>query len=345
MNSGAKKPMGNARVMWRMLGLAKPLAGWMVIAVTCGVAGFCCATGIPVLAAAAALSACGAAPATLPLAGAVAVLAALAVARGVLHFIEQRCNHYIAFRLLAHVRDLVFSALRRLTPAKLAGADRGDLVSTVTADVELLEVFYAHTISPICIAVLMACAMGAFLGTVAGPLPAAVALGSYAVVGVALPVWSAKRGDRAAREYRQALADTNSYVLESLRGLKDTLQYQDTAARAEGITAHSEMMGEKQKAMKYREGLTVAITNTLILLTVLAVLGVSLNLYQSGKMGVEGVLVCTLSALSSFGPVVALANLGASLTQVFASASVWRVPSCMMHLSCCWTSLPPIWTA
>lgn len=78
---------------------------------------------------------------------------------------------------------------------------------------------------------------------------------------------------------------------------------------------------------------------------VLAVLGVSLNLYQNGKMGVEGVLVCTLSALSSFGPVVALANLGASLTQVFASASVWRVPSCMMHPSCCWTSLPPIWTA
>ena len=101
---------------------------------------------------------------------------------------------------------------------------------------------------------------------------------------------------------------------------KSTLQYQDTAARAEGITAHSEMLGEKQKAMKYREGLTVAITNTLILLTVLAVLGVSLNLYQSGKMDVEGVLVCTLSALSSFGPVVALANLGASLTQVFASA-------------------------
>ena len=123
-----------------------------------------------------------------------------------------------------------------------------------------------------------------------------------------------------AREYRQALADTNSYVLESLRGLRDTLQYQDTAARAAGITAHSETLGEKQKALKYREGLTVAITNTLILFTVIAVLGVSLQLYRNGQMGVEGVLICTLSALSSFGPVVALANLGASLTQVFASA-------------------------
>ncbi len=151
-------------------------------------------------------------------------------------------------------------------------------------------------------------------------LPALVLLAGYLLVGVALPVWSAKRGDKVAREYRQALADTNSYVLESLRGLRDTLQYQDTAARAAGITAHSETLGEKQKALKYREGLTVAITNTLILFTVIAVLGVSLQLYRNGQMGVEGVLICTLSALSSFGPVVALANLGASLTQVFASA-------------------------
>ena len=209
--------------------------------------------------------------------------------------------------------------LRRLTPAKLEGRDRGDLISLITADIEALEVFYAHTISPICIACICVIGMTGFVGSW-HILPALVLLAGYLLVGVALPVWSAKRGDRAAREYRQALADTNSYVLESLRGLKDTLQYQDTAARAEGITAHSETLGEKQKALKYREGLTVAITNTLILLTVLAVLGVSLNLYQSGKMGVEGVLVCTLSALSSFGPVVALANLGASLTQVFASA-------------------------
>ena len=145
-------------------------------------------------------------------------------------------------------------------------------------------------------------------------------LAGYLLVGIALPVWSARRGDKAAREYRQALADTNSYLLESLRGLRDILQYQNTAARAEGITAHSETLGEKQKAMKYREGVTVGAANTLIVLTALAVLGVSIRLYQNGQLGAEGVLVCTLSALSSFGPVVALANLGASLTQVFASA-------------------------
>ena len=222
-------------------------------------------------------------------------------------------------KMLALIRDQVFGALRRLTPAKLEGRDRGDLISLITADIEALEVFYAHTISPICIACICVIGMTGFAASY-HILPALVLLAGYLLVGVALPVWSAKRGDKVAREYRQALADTNSYLLESLRGLRDILQYQNTAARAEGITAHSETLGEKQKALKYREGLTVAITNTLILLTVLAVLGVSLNLYQSGKMGVEGVLVCTLSALSSFGPVVALANLGVGLTQVFASA-------------------------
>ena len=130
----------NARVMWRMLGLARPLAGWMVLAVACGVAGFCCATGVPVLAAEAALAAVGAGSLPWAFGVTVAVLAVMAVARGVLHYVEQRCNHYIAFKLLAHVRDLVFGALRRLTPAKLAGSDSGALISTVTADVELLEV-------------------------------------------------------------------------------------------------------------------------------------------------------------------------------------------------------------
>ena len=150
--------------------------------------------------------------------------------------------------------------------------------------------FYAHTISPICIACICVIGMTSFVAS-HHILPALVLLAGYLLVGVALPVWSAKRGDKVAREYRQALADTNSYVLESLRGLRDTLQYQDTAARAAGITAHSETLGEKQKALKYREGLTVAITNTLILFTVIAVLGVSLQLYRNGQMGVEGVLI------------------------------------------------------
>ena len=306
-------------IVGRLIVLVKPMLPIMLAAIVMGVAGHFCATFITIFGGFGILRALGLASPLKTVSTAFACILVFALLRGVLRYAEQASNHYIAFKLLALIRDKVFGALRRLTPAKLEGRDRGDLISLITADIEALEVFYAHTISPICIACICVIGMTGFVGSW-HILPALVLLAGYLLVGVALPVWSAKRGDRAAREYRQALADTNSYVLESLRGLKDTLQYQDTAARAEGITAHSEMLGEKQKAMKYREGLTVAITNTLILLTVLAVLGVSLNLYQSGKMGVEGVLVCTLSALSSFGPVVALANLGASLTQVFASA-------------------------
>ena len=141
-----------------------------------------------------------------------------------------------------------------------------------------------------CIAVLWAAGVTAFTAHW-HILPALALLAGYLLVGAALPVWSAKRGQAVAREYRQALADTNSYVLESLRGLRDTLQYQDTAARAAGITAHSETLGAKQTALKYREGLIVAVTNTLILFTTLAVLGVSLWLYQRGELAAQGVLV------------------------------------------------------
>ena len=303
----------------RLIVLVRPMLPIMLAAIVMGVIGHFCATFITVFGGFALLTAAGL---PSPLAGvgtAFVCILVFALLRGVLRYAEQASNHYIAFKLLALIRDKVFGALRRLTPAKLEGRDRGDLISLITADIEQLEVFYAHTISPVCIAILCVTGMTCFTASY-HILPALVLLAGYLLVGIALPVWSARRGDKAAREYRQALADTNSYLLESLRGLRDILQYQNTAARAEGITAHSETLGEKQKAMKYREGVTVGAANTLIVLTALAVLGVSIRLYQNGQLGAEGVLVCTLSALSSFGPVVALANLGASLTQVFASA-------------------------
>ena len=306
-------------IVRRLIVLVKPMLPIMLAAVIMGVAGHFCATFITIFGGFALLRAAGL-PSPVGTVGAAFVcILVFALLRGVLRYAEQASNHFIAFKLLALIRDKVFGALRRLTPAKLEGRDRGDLISLITADIEQLEVFYAHTISPVCIAVL--CVLG-MTGFVAGYhiLPALVLLAGYLLVGAALPIWSARKGDRAAREYRQALADTNSDVLESLRGLRDTLQYQDTEARAAGIATQSDVLGEKQTAMKHREGVTVGATNTLILLTALAVLAVSVSLYKSGALGAEGVLICTLSALSSFGPVVALANLGASLTQVFASA-------------------------
>ena len=303
----------------RLIVLVRPMLPIMLAAIVMGVIGHFCATFITVFGGFALLTAAGL---PSPLAGvgtAFACILVFALLRGVLRYAEQASNHYIAFKLLALIRDKVFGALRRLTPAKLEGRDRGDLISLITADIEALEVFYAHTISPICIACICVIGMTGFAASY-HILPALVLLAGYLLVGVALPVWSAKRGDRAAREYRQALADTNSYVLESLRGLRETIQYNDTAARAAGIAAHSETLGEKQTAMKCREGLTTAVTNTIILLTALTVLGTTLVLCRNGAVGGEAVLICTLSALGSFGPVVALANLAANLVQVFASA-------------------------
>ncbi len=312
----ADKKRTNAQVMWRMLGLAKPLAGWMVIAVVTGVAGFCCATGIPVLASWAAVAA--ATGAAVNLAAVIALLAVMAVARGVLHYIEQRCNHYIAFRLLAHIRDLVFSALRRLCPAKLAGADRGSLISTLTADVELLEVFYAHTISPICIAVAMAAVMGAFLGNIHVYL-ALVALASYALVGIAVPVLISRASGSLGRASRDQAADLSSFVLEGLRGLTEILQYGAGPARLAELDRKSNDLVETQRQLRGSAAQGQAATTGAIMVLSCLQMILAIRLASTGAVTAEGAVLAVVATFSSFGPFVALANLGSTLQPTLAA--------------------------
>ena len=310
----------NPRVMWRMLGLAKPLAGWMVLAVACGVAGFCCATGIPVLATEAALVAVGSGSLAWGLGAIVAVLAAMAVARGVLHYVEQRCNHYIAFKLLAHVRDLVFGALRRLTPAKLAGSDSGALISTVTADVELLEVFYAHTISPICIAALMACVMGAFLGSIS-PALAALALASYALVGAAVPVLVSRASGAEGRRGRDLAAGLSGFVLDSLRGLGEVLQYGAGASRLAELDARSAELVASQRRLRGHAAQGQAVTTGAIMVLSCLQMLLATGLATTGAVTGEGAVLATVATFSSFGPFVALANLGSTLQGTLAAGN------------------------
>ncbi len=309
----------NVRVMWRMLGLAKPLAGWMVVAVACGVAGFCCATAIPTLASWAAVRAVSA-PESLNLVAVVAVLAAMAVARGVLHFIEQRCNHYIAFRLLAHIRDLVFGALRRLAPAKLSGADRGSLISTVTSDVELLEVFYAHTISPVCIAVLMAVVMAAFLGGI-HPALAALALAGYALVGIALPVAVSRASGEDGRASRDGAAGLSSFVLDGLRGLTEVLQFGAGERRLAELDRLSAELADTQGRLRGVAGQGQTATSGAIMVVSVLQMLLAMNLATSGAIGSEGAVLATVATFSSFGPFVALANLGSTLQGTLASGN------------------------
>ncbi len=316
------KKRTNAQVIWRMLGLAKPLAGWMVLAVVCGVAGFCCATGIPVLASWAALLATGVVTESgaLGLPAIVGLLAVMAVARGVLHYIEQRCNHYIAFKLLAHVRDLVFGSLRRLCPAKLAGADRGSLISTVTSDVELLEVFYAHTISPVCIAVLMAAIMTAFLAKIHVYL-ALVALASYVLVGVAVPVLISRSSGEAGRASRDEAAALSSFVLEGLRGLTEILQYGAGRSRLAELDRKSAQLVETQRGLRGVAAQGQAATTGAIMVLSCAQMILAINLATSGAATAAGAVLATVATFSSFGPFVALANLGSTLQPTLASGA------------------------
>lgn len=308
----------DARIMWRMLGLTKPLAGFMVISVACGVAGFACATFLPVLAAGEAVSLVSGAP-LLSVGACVGILCALAIARGVLRYVEQSCNHYIAFKLLAHIRSEVFASLRRLAPAKLAGADRGSLVSMVTADIELLEVFFAHTISPICIAVLMSALMVVLLGTISWQL-ALVALVGYLVVGVVVPVlvsWLSGDGGRASREQAAGLS---TFVLDGLRGLAEVLQFDAGAARLGTLDARSRELVETQRDLRDAATTGSMAAGAAITACSLAELVVGVLLWRGGAVGASAVVVSTVATLSSFGPVVALANLGSTLQGTLASA-------------------------
>lgn len=306
------------RVVWRLLGLTRPMAGVMLLAIACGVLGFCCATFLPVVATRFALDALAG---SLPPMGVVAgALVGLAVARGALHYAEQTCNHYIAFKLLAHVRDLVFGKLRELAPAKLAGHDRGSLVSTITSDVELLEVFFAHTISPVSIAVVMAVVMTAFLAGIS-PRVALVALVGYLCVGVGMPLLGAHLSADAGRVTRAQAGLLSGIVLDSLRGLSQVLQFGAGDARMSLIDDESRRLSDAQGRLSSASSTVAAASGALIMLFSLAVMLLGGSLVASGEMTMDGMAIATVAVMGSFGPFVALANLGTTLQGTIASGA------------------------
>ena len=214
--SDQKRPVqkrSKAGVLFRMLGLVRPLTGYMILAVTAGTLAYLAVQFIPVLGGYAILSGLGLdVPLTVNTIW--ILLPVLALVRAVLRFTEQRLNHYIAFKLLALVRDRVFGALRRLCPAKLESRDKGDLVSLITSDVELLEVFYAHTISPICIALIVETVMCVYIGSFHIGL-GLLALAAYLCVGIAVPaIISGVSGDMGDK-VRKHSADLSSCILEN----------------------------------------------------------------------------------------------------------------------------------
>ena len=308
----------NFRLMGRMLGFVKPMVGVMCISVFCGILGFVCATALPLLAAEAVLSVAGKGSLAWSVGAFGGMLAVLALARGSLHYIEQRCNHYIAFKLLAHIRDLVFGALRELAPAKLSGRNRGELISTITSDIELLEVFYAHTISPVLIAAGMTIVLMVFLANLA-PVFALVALCGYILVGVVSPILVSKASGEGGAQVRDTQAQLSGYVLDNLRGLAQVIQYGAGDARLSGLDERSRALVDVQRGLKAKGVAGSAAVGVLVVLTAAAQLFIGAPLVAAGAVTPEAYVLAVVTTLSSFGPYVALANLGSTLQQTLAS--------------------------
>lgn len=312
------------RIMAELIVLVRPLAHIMAAAILFGSAGHLCANFLAVTAVAGLLRALSLSPAGamgIPfpetLTGIFVLLMLFAVFRGILHYLEQECNHDIAFRLLALIRHQVFAALRRLAPAKLEGRGRGELISVITSDIELLEVFYAHTISPAAIAFITSAVMTVFIGRI-HPLCGLWVLIGYLIVGVAIPVWNSGRGAEAGAAYRKEFGELNGFLLDSLRGLRELLQYGGEERRLLGLRDASDQLAARNETLKKLDAGLGAVTGICISFFTFGMLFLGLFLYRRGEISAAGMAIVTAAAMSSFGPVTALSGVSANLLQTFA---------------------------
>ena len=315
--AATKKRRSAISIMGSLIGLVKPLLHIMLAAIILGTAGYLCAIFLTILAGQVIVHGliAGGAGSVKTI---ITLMLIIAVLRGILHYAEQYCNHFIAFKLLAIIRHKVFAALRKLCPAKLEGRDKGNLISIITTDIELLEVFYAHTISPIAIAALTSLVMVFFIGRYHW-LAGILALAAYLVVGVVIPMWNGRRGSQMGMEFRTNFGELNSFVLDSLRGLDETIQYDQGEKRKEQMSEHSRSLAGMQEKLSKMEGTQRSFTNLVILLASFGMLALTVWLYGKGEIGFEGIMTCTIAMMGSFGPVVALSSLSNNLNQTLAS--------------------------
>lgn len=304
--------------MARLIVLVRTLLPVMLLAIFFGSIGHLCAIAVTVSAASGIASIAGQSAPLLPLRILPYFLIAFAVCRGVFHYAEQYCNHFIAFKLLAVIRHRIFAKLRELCPAKLEGRDKGNLISIITSDIELLEVFYAHTISPVAIALIVSTCMTVFIwhGSAAAGI---IALCAYITVGFVIPLANAKLGGAEGLKFRNAFGALGSFVLDSLRGLDETIQYGCGKKRLSELIKRSQELTAAQKKLSALESYQRAITDFVILAFDAAAFCLLLRSFFTGSVSLGSVVVTTTALMSSFGPVVALSNLSNNLMQTLAS--------------------------
>lgn len=295
------------------------LSAVMLLAVLNGSLGFLCAMGVPFFGAVGIAKALGE---SIPLSyGAIAALCVgcCGVLRGGLRYLEQYGNHYIAFRLLAVLRDRIFTKLRALCPAKLESRQKGSLLTMITADIETLEVFYAHTVSPVCIAGLVSLAVMVVTGLAASWYLSLIAAAAYLCIGVLLPRFFSRRMAETGMRYRRELGDFGAYFLDSIKGIRELVLYNAGEARAAEVDRRSDAMLGRTKALKREAALSAAATEVAVSLSVLAVLAVGIFLVRSGSLSAGRMVLGVTAVFGSFGPVIAVSALPANLNQTFAS--------------------------
>ena len=306
-------------VMLGLIGMVKPLLGLMAVAIIMGCMGNLAATFITVLGGVGLGKVLGFYT-NLSWRFLFMVIVMLAVSRGILRYAEQASNHNIAFRLLARIRSKVFASLRKLAPAKLEGSEKGNLISVLTSDIELLEVFYAHTISPIAIAVITSVVMCVFLGHYHVSLGILAAV-FYMMVGVVIPVLNGKAGQEYGRRYRKKYGDLNTVVLDNLYGLDEIIQYGQQKKRLAKMEACTKELEELNRTLKKKEAIQRITTDSVILLAGIVMLGISSFLFEKGMLDKGEVLIATIAMMSSFGPTAALSALSNNLNQTLASGN------------------------
>ncbi len=317
MNEKATRRSG-ARIMASLITLLGSLAYIMLLAVINGSLGFACAMGVTLFGAVGVAKALGETIA-LSYGWIIALAIGCGVLRGLLRYLEQYGNHYIAFRLLAVLRDKIFGALRALCPAKLESKKKGSIIAMITSDIETLEVFYAHTISPICIAVIVSLAVFIFVGNVSHWYIALTALVGYLLVGIVLPLISSARLKSSGVRYRAEFAGFNAFFLDSIKGIKDIVLNNAGESRKAEVDRRSDILLAETKKMKRDITRASAATELTISLVIFAALFVGIALVSCGALSAGRMVIGVTAVFGSFGPVVAISALPGNLTQTFAS--------------------------
>lgn len=310
--------ISGAKIMASLITLLGSLAYIMVIAVINGSLGFIFAMGVTLMGAVGVAKALGE---TIALSYSLIIGLAIGfgVLRGILRYFEQYSNHYIAFRLLALLRDKIFAALRRLCPAKLESKQKGSIIAMITSDIETLEVFYAHTISPICIAVIVSACVAIFVWICSSPWLALVDILGFITIGIILPMFTSAKLKESGVLYRREFASFNAYFLDSIKGIKDIVINNAGDEREKEVNARSDALLAETKKLKHDTTKAMAATELCVSIFIIAALIVGIILVARDMLSVGRMIIGVVAVFGSFGPVIAISALPGNLTQTFAS--------------------------